>query len=112
MNLLKRYIQEALVLELRRDDAFINVLKMRSGIGTPRTESGLAARKIASNWISDIELELGHPVPPTIVPQVNRFVAARWKGLFQRYRDERAAVQTMNNLLDAKFNSVRLADPR
>lgn len=110
-KLLRQFINEAVLCELRRDDAFIAHLKKQAGIGTPRTPSGIAARKIAAAWISDMEAELGKKFPPMMVPQVNKFVASRWQGVLARYRDERAALQTMNNLLDAKFNSLRMGDP-
>lgn len=109
--LLRNFIREALVMELRRDDHFIDHLKRQSGIGTPRTRLGMAARQIATEWVKDLETELGTHLPLGYVAQINKFVAKRWQGLLQRYRgDHGAAHQTMQNLLNTKYSSLRIGD--
>jgi hypothetical protein len=110
-GLLREFIKEAMLLELRRDDQFIDHLKRQSSFGAPRTPSAVAARQVASGWVQDMETELGQRLSPGNVTQVNKFVAKRWPGVLQRYRgDQAAALQTMHNLLDAKYSSLRMGD--
>jgi hypothetical protein len=113
MKLLRQYINEALTLELKRrhDGPFIARLKRSSGIGEPIEMVDIAARKIADDWIADLELDTGEPIAHHLVPIINRFVSSRWEELHKQYRDPRAAKQSMNNLLDAKFSTFKQEEP-
>lgn len=110
-DLLRTFIREALLVELRRDHGFIDHLRKTSGLGANASKSGIAVRKIADDWVSDVELELGKPVPRNVVAGAIKFVAARWYGVLTRFHgDERAALQTMSNLLDTRFSTLRAVD--
>ena len=65
------------------------------------------AHRLADDWIADVELELGEPLRHSVRAQVHRFVKHRWPGLLKRFNgDERAAQQTLHNILCTKFNEL------
>jgi hypothetical protein len=108
-RLLRDFINEALRLsELKRDEKFIALLR-RAGLGTPHGHEDFQTRNIADEWLEDMKLELGREVPPGHRAKVYRFVKNRWQGLVARFRGDRSAArQTMYNLLDTKFNTLRM----
>lgn len=108
-DLLRQYIREALQTELKLDPHMMMILR-NSDLRHHNDPASTEYRQIAKEWLDDLETELGE-VPLQVRVQANKFVAKRWQGLLRRFRgDVRAAKQTLYNLLDAKFNDVRLGD--
>jgi hypothetical protein len=106
-SLLKAYIREALITELRRDEKFIAMLK-GSGMDPRQASQNQNSDRVANQWITDMELELGKPLRNNVKANVRKFVASRWQGMVARFRgDPRAAQHTMTNVLDSKFNQLR-----
>ena len=106
---LREFIK-ATLQELRVDPHMMKLLK-----GSDLRDSGEPAdrdaRGLASEWIDDIETELGHPLRPGTKLQVTRFVTGRWPGLLKRFNGNvGAARQTLSNILDTKFSTLRLGD--
>lgn len=110
-SLLRAFISEAVLAELRRDEKFIAMLR-NSGVGAGESRpEQVNSRHIATEWIEDLELEVGKPISHGHKAQVFRFVIKRMPGLVARYRGNiQAARQTMYNLLDTKFNELRMGD--
>lgn len=109
-HLLRTFIHEALLHELRRDHKFITHLRT-SGLGEPGSKEGFEARRLADDWLRDVELELGRPLRPAIKAGVRKFVERRWAGLRARFKgDEQAAQQTLSNLLNTKYVDLRTGD--
>lgn len=103
VELLREFVEETLV-ELRIDRPFISMLKKQTGLS--RIENGL--RSIANEWLGDVEHHLGHPLHFNSRAQVYRFVLQRLPALIQRYHGNVAAAeQTMYNLLNTRFNSIK-----
>ena len=111
-SLLRAYIRQAVLLELRRDDKFIDSLKASLRGGDPDMHiDAPGGRRLANDWLDDLELELGHPIAPGKRGQVHKFVASRWPGVLKRFRgDHQLASKTLYNLLDTKFNQLRMGD--
>jgi len=108
--LLRTFIHEALLHELRRDHHFIAHLR-KSSLGAPSTRAGIDARRLADDWLHDVELEIGRPLRSGVKAGVRKFVDARWPGLTARFKgDERAARQTLENLLNTKYSDLRMGD--
>jgi hypothetical protein len=107
-DVLREFVKEALLLELRRDKQFISQLRTRAGFGKPKTPEDAKARKLADDVISDIELEIGEPLSATARVHVVRFVAKHWKDIVARFRgDQKAAKQTLMNMLVGRFSMLR-----
>lgn len=100
MDALRQYIQQVLT-EVRRDDKFIAQLQRRRA----PTSSG---RQVAGEWLSGLEMELGHRITREQQKQVMTFVKSRWDGLVRRYGDEGTARGVLLQLLDNKFSTLRM----
>ncbi len=108
-RVLRQYIQEAIITELRRDEKFISMLKNTMNGGQSSEQRNATSQKIAEAWISDFEKEVGKSMRMGNRAQVMRYVGRLWPGLVTRFHgDEKAAKQTMQNLLDTKFNQLRM----
>ena len=106
-NALRKYIWEAVLFELQRDDRMTSLLR-RSGLGMSRNSNEIDAQGVAQDWISDTEAELGHEISHATKSRAVKFVVMRWQGLLTRFRgDKHAATQTLYNLLNTKFNELR-----
>jgi hypothetical protein len=107
MKDLRQFIAETLV---SRD--FISHVKNGLGFALQgRQGANAVAWQIASDWLEEVELRRGDLLPPGQVTQVERFVAARWPQLLEHFRgNEDAALQTMFNLLNTRFNDLTGAE--
>lgn len=103
-------LRTLILKELRRDDKFISLLR-GSGLGNHApSEEHRDAQELADGWLEELE-QAGEHLAAGHQSQVLRFVAKRWPGLMLRFHnDERAAMQTLYNLLDMKFNSLKVGD--
>ena len=97
-------LREFIILELQLDRRFIAMLK---NTGPMSQVFDTDAVKIADEWISDFEFELGKRISHGIKSRVRRYVNRRWRGMLTRFHDNHStARQTIMNLLDAKFAST------
>lgn len=109
MKLVKAYIRECLLSELHVSPRVVSAVK--GGDFAMRSPEGIEARSIADEWCKELELELGLKLPLPVKSSIAKFVAKRWKGLLARFRgDQGAALQTLTNLLDTKYASLRTGD--
>ena len=111
-GLLRSYLREAVLAELRVDHNFIDRVYRLTGIRIPGGRHGRRLvepeHDVAAMWLADVEDELGHEIWHGLRSQVHRFVAQRMAGLLKRFNgDSMAAEQTMHNLLNARFGSMR-----
>jgi hypothetical protein len=108
VELLREYV-EGMLSELSVDRKFVDHLRRASGLGGEEfTQLTNQARSIAMEWLSDAEYALGQRLHPNRRAQVVRFVAQRMPALIQRFRGNMAAAeQTMYNLLNSRFYSLR-----
>lgn len=108
MNMLETYVRETLD-ELRANERMLALLRgsgIRDG-GSGNWQPG--AWRVASRWISDVEVERDKQLSPKEKSVVNKFVGQRWNSLLKRFHgDHDAAETTMNNLLDSRFNGKRM----
>jgi len=105
-RLLKQFIKEALLNELRRDEQFIQHLK--NGLDYGKGNMSSEAYQIVSDWVEDTELRMGNLMHPGYVTRIEKFVANQWPVILEQYRgNKRMALIAMNNMLNAKFNELR-----
>lgn len=114
-RLLRQYLQEAVLAELRVDRKFLAHLRRAAGYEVPDGPHAVddatnqQALRIAEAWIDGVEDELGQEMRHNHQAVVKRFVVRRWPGMLIRFRGNvGAAEQTMYNVLDTKFNSLRV----
>ena len=124
-SLLRGYVAEALneILGVKRDEDFINFLRrgphgmedytrrfdvlgklgLRVGQGTGEVN------KIVDEWIEDIEYERGMKINSYNRMVVARYVARKWPELLVRFNDDHyKARQTLVNILNTRFNYIRI----
>lgn len=118
-RLLHEYLHEVLLTELHVDTTFLNSLRRSSGLNLGSTVATdgddfdmrpiyRAGVTLANRWLRQAEKRLGGPLRRGQRAQVFRFVAQRFPALVIRHRgDGEAASQTMNNILNARFNDLR-----
>ena len=110
-RLLRTYLAELMLTELSVDRSFIAHLKRSSGLGATAPDSDAPESSIAEEWIDTLQDELGSRLHPGHRAQVMRFVSQRMPGLITRYNGNvPAAEQTMYNLLNTRFNSLRTGE--
>ena len=107
-ELLREYVEEVLLSELSIDRKFLNHLRQSAGLRPTLDTLTAHARSIADEWLDDVEDAIGRRLWPGKRAQVIRFVAQRLPMLVRRFHgDVKAAEQTMYNILNARFYSLR-----
>lgn len=113
-ELLREFLREAVITELSIDHKFLNRIHQMTGLRLPflqgkrRFETDSSFAFIALDWLSKVQRLTGVEPRPNQRAQVTRFVAQRMPGLIVRFHgDIAAAEQTMQNLLNAKFDSIK-----
>lgn len=114
-RLLLEYLKEVLLVELHVDRRFLAHLRRVAGeeiIDGPHkvdAATNKQALRIGDAWIDGVEDEMGQLMRHNHKAMVKRFVLRRWPGLLIRFRGNvGASEQTMYNILDTKFNSLRV----
>lgn len=116
-RLLREYLKEVMLVELHVDRKFLAQLRRSSGLGyvvddasgKPTDAMNRQALRIADEWISQAEDEIGMPLRHNHRAIVRRAVVRQWPDLLVRFRGNvGAAEQTVYNILDTKFNSFRV----
>lgn len=123
-RLLREYLNEVLLTELHVDTSFLNHLRRSSGLNiAPALGINVddldmrpvyrAGTNLANKWLRQAERRLGAPLRRDTRAEVFSFVARRFPVLVLRYRgDIDAASQTMNNILNTRFNDLRTDNRR
>lgn len=93
----------AYLMELRRDESFIDLLR-DAGLGCEARSDGGFAQGLAEGWMDDMELSTGRMLSPSTRYQVVRFVEGKFPQLMACFRGNMGAARlTMLNILDARF---------
>lgn len=94
------------LVEMLSDDRFIKHLA--HGLDFLRGDGHAEAYQIASDWLTEVELETNDLLAPGHVSRIERFVVQEWPVVLEQFRgNKRLALIAMNNLLRAKFNDLR-----
>lgn len=94
------------MLETVMNDRFIR--HMQNGLSYGRGDDHVEAHQIASDWLTEVELEMNNLLTPGHVSRIERFVVREWPVILEQFRgNKRLALIAMNNLLYAKFNDLR-----
>ncbi len=110
LGLFREYMQELTLAELSVDRNFINSLKKAraDAAGEVDVTRNYNPQSVALEWIADIEEDTQKKLYHGTRAQVVRFVVQRLPALVKRFNGNvPAAEQTMYNLLNARFNTVR-----
>lgn len=116
-RLLLEFLKEVILTELHVDRKFLAHLRRSAGLDADYGVTGPTidptttkqALRIGDAWIDQVEDETDQIMRHNHKAMVKRFVVRRWPGLLVRFRGNMgAAEQTMYNILDTKFNSLRV----
>jgi len=121
-NLLRTFINE-MITGLERDDEFIDFLRRGPhGMQNPlrrldivgklglRINQGSAeVSRVVDDWMEDIEYERGGKISKYNKMVISRYVARKWPELLHRFNDDHfKAKQTLLNILNSKYNYIRI----